>query len=152
MPFIDKMPSLDIGKAGIEKILNEQLIGYPGKREIEVNAFGKEIREISKQKSIQGQNINISIDLIELKYSRKCIKLLYNLGYIHQLLKLYNEAKSYFLKALEIDSLYHESAYGVGYCFESVGDIRNAVVYYQKALDIKSDYIPAKDRIDEISN
>ena len=63
LPFIDKMPSLDIGKAGIEKILNEQLIGYPGKREIEVNAFGKEIREISKQKSVQGQNINISIDL-----------------------------------------------------------------------------------------
>ena len=48
------MPSLDIGKSGIEKVLNEKLIGYPGKREIEVNAFGKEIREISKKLSKNG--------------------------------------------------------------------------------------------------
>ena len=44
------MPSLNIGKTGLEKILNENLIGQPGKKEIEVNAFGREIREISKKK------------------------------------------------------------------------------------------------------
>ena len=37
LPFISNMLTLDIGKAGIEKLSNESLIGYPGKREIEVN-------------------------------------------------------------------------------------------------------------------
>ena len=51
LPFINDMLSLDIGKTGVEKISNNDLIGYPGKREIEVNAFGREIREISVKNS-----------------------------------------------------------------------------------------------------
>ena len=63
LPFISNMPSLDIGKTGIEKISNETLIGYPGKREIEVNAFGRIIREISREHSTKGSTVKISIDL-----------------------------------------------------------------------------------------
>ena len=62
LPFISKMPKLDIGKTGLEKYLNENLVGRAGKRTIEVNAFGRVIREISKQPSTKGQNINISVD------------------------------------------------------------------------------------------
>jgi len=62
LPFILKMPTLDIGKTGLEKSFNEQLIGKAGKREIEVNASGRIIREISKEPSIRGKNIIVSID------------------------------------------------------------------------------------------
>ena len=62
LPFIRSMSSLDIGKTGIEKISNERLIGYSGKREIEVNAFGRIIREISREKSKKGNDVKISID------------------------------------------------------------------------------------------
>ena len=71
LPYISDMPALDIGKIGIEKFLNEKLIGSPGKREIEVNAFGKEIREISKELSKNGNSVKISIDLRVQKFVHK---------------------------------------------------------------------------------
>ena len=71
LPFISNMPSLDIGKTGIEKISNETLIGYPGKREIEVNAFGRIIREISRKHSTKGSTVKISIDLRIQKFVHK---------------------------------------------------------------------------------
>jgi len=71
LPFINDMLTLDIGKTGIEKITNEQLIGRPGKREIEVNSIGKEIREISRINSEKGKNIKISIDINIQKYAHE---------------------------------------------------------------------------------
>ena len=62
LPFISKMPSLEIGKIGLEKYFNTQLIGIPGQREIEVNSIGREIREISKVSSKNGEDISITID------------------------------------------------------------------------------------------
>ena len=62
LPFISKMPSLEIGKIGLEKYFNTQLIGIPGQREIEVNSIGREIREISNVSSKNGENISITID------------------------------------------------------------------------------------------
>ena len=59
---------LEIGKSGIEKLSNKKIIGYPGKREIEVNAIGRVIREISKENSIKGENVVISIDLRVQKF------------------------------------------------------------------------------------
>ena len=35
------------GKTGVEKFFNKQLIGIPGRREVEVSSIGKEIREVS---------------------------------------------------------------------------------------------------------
>ena len=62
LPYISKMPKLKIGKTGIEKFLNEKLIGLAGQREIEVNSSGRIIREISRKPSTQGSNIAITID------------------------------------------------------------------------------------------
>ena len=62
LPFISGMPTLDIGKTGIEKISNKSLIGYSGKREVEVNAYGRIIREVSKEKSKKGIDVKITID------------------------------------------------------------------------------------------
>lgn len=62
LPYISKMPLLNIGQQGIEKIFNERLVGKSGNKEIEVNSSGRFIREISKKPSIEGENITISLD------------------------------------------------------------------------------------------
>ena len=54
LPFISKMPNLDIGKEGLEKSFNPLLVGKAGQREIEVNSNGRIIREISKVDSVKG--------------------------------------------------------------------------------------------------
>ena len=63
LPYISSMPKLEVGKIGIEKQFNEILIGKPGIREIEVNSEGREIREISSEDCINGQNIELSLNL-----------------------------------------------------------------------------------------
>ena len=63
LPYISSMPTLDIGRTGIESYFNKKLIGTPGSKEVEMNAFGREIREISRSKSIEGDKLYLSIDL-----------------------------------------------------------------------------------------
>ena len=41
LPYISKMPLLNIGQQGLEKTFNEKLVGKPGNKEVEVNASGK---------------------------------------------------------------------------------------------------------------
>ena len=74
LPFISKMPNLDIGKEGLEKSFNPLLVGKAGQREIEVNSNGRIIREISKVDSIQGKEISLSIDLRIQEYSVNLLK------------------------------------------------------------------------------
>jgi penicillin-binding protein 2 len=71
LPYINNMPTLNIGKTGIERILNENLVGVSGKKEIEINAYGREIREISKQPSKKGIDVNISVDLRVQKFAHQ---------------------------------------------------------------------------------
>ncbi len=63
LPFITNMPNLDIGKEGLEKGFNLTLVGKPGQREIEVNSYGRIIREISRNDSIKGKDLQITLDL-----------------------------------------------------------------------------------------
>ena len=74
LPFISKMPNLDIGKEGLEKFYNPTLVGKAGQREIEVNSNGRVIREISKIDSIKGDEIILSIDLRLQEYAHKLLK------------------------------------------------------------------------------
>ena len=74
LPYISKMPKLDIGKTGLEKYLNADLIGIAGKKEIEVNSYGRVIREISSDPSQKGKNINISIDSRLQKFTYEELK------------------------------------------------------------------------------
>ena len=62
LPYISSMPSLNIGQQGVEKYFNEKLLGIPGSKEIEVNASGRIIREISRKNSTKGQNIKLTLD------------------------------------------------------------------------------------------
>ena len=69
LPYISSMPLLNIGQQGLEKTFNEVLVGQSGSREIEVNALGRIIREISKNSSIKGKNITLSLDSFLQKYT-----------------------------------------------------------------------------------
>ncbi len=74
LPFISKMPDLDIGKEGLEKSFNPLLVGKAGQREIEVNSKGRIIREISKVDSIQGKELYLSVDSRIQEYSVNLLK------------------------------------------------------------------------------
>ena len=69
LPFISNMPDLDIGKEGLEKKFNPVLVGKSGQREIEVNSSGRIIREISRKDSIQGKDLQITLDLRLQEYA-----------------------------------------------------------------------------------
>ena len=69
LPFISKMPNLDIGKQGLEKSFNPVLVGKAGQREIEVNSNGRIIREISKIDSVKGKEVFLSIDARVQEYA-----------------------------------------------------------------------------------
>jgi len=74
LPFISKMPNLDIGKEGLEKSFNKFLVGKAGQREVEVNSSGRIIREISKVDSIKGEEVSLSIDLRIQQYAINLLK------------------------------------------------------------------------------
>tara|TARA_X000000950_G_scaffold35883_1_gene38379 strand:+ start:592 stop:2439 length:1848 start_codon:yes stop_codon:yes gene_type:complete len=55
-------PSLKIGKNGIEKKFEDLIIGSPGKSVIEINAFGRQLKQISYNQGIKGKNFNSTLD------------------------------------------------------------------------------------------
>ena len=62
--FMDITPDTFIGQWGIEKLLDGSLRGTPGKRVIEVDALGREIRLLQEKPPIKGKDITLSIDII----------------------------------------------------------------------------------------
>ena len=56
------VPGLRVGKTGLEKALEKDLIGSSGLQRYEVNAYGKKIKQIDQVESSQGKNFRITID------------------------------------------------------------------------------------------
>ncbi|MCF8462689.1 MAG: penicillin-binding protein 2 [Rickettsiaceae bacterium] len=54
--------NLVIGRSGIEKFYDQKLRGNFGWQEIEVNAFGKKLRQISYKSSVVGDNLVLTIE------------------------------------------------------------------------------------------
>lgn len=69
--FKDVPPDTFIGQWGVEKLFDNSLRGTPGKRIIEVNALGREIRLLQENPPIKGKNITLSIDLNLQKEAEK---------------------------------------------------------------------------------
>lgn len=55
-------PDFKIGRSGIEKAEEDALRGKVGVRRMEVNAFGLSVRELSREDSLPGDDINLTID------------------------------------------------------------------------------------------
>lgn len=69
--FRDISPDTFIGQWGVEKLFDSVLRGTPGKRVIEVNALGKEIRFLQEKPPIKGTDITLSIELNLQKEAEK---------------------------------------------------------------------------------
>ena len=68
------VPGLKIGKTGLEKSFEDQLIGSNGVERYEVNAYGKRIKQIDYQKGEKGKTIKLTIDTEIQKLSNKLLK------------------------------------------------------------------------------
>ena len=58
-----ELPGFRIGKAGVEKVYDLALRGTGGSSQVEVNAVGRVIRELSRREGQPGAEINMTIDL-----------------------------------------------------------------------------------------
>ena len=57
-----EVPGFKIGKAGIEKLYEKRLRGKGGNLKLEVNAYGRIMKEIEKVEGIPGEKIELSLD------------------------------------------------------------------------------------------
>jgi penicillin-binding protein 2 len=58
-----RAPGFKIGKSGIEKMLDTDLRGQAGNMRVEVNAYDRVIRELSRTDGISGKDAVLSIDI-----------------------------------------------------------------------------------------
>ena len=58
-----EVPGFKIGKAGIEKLYEKKLRGRGGNLKLEVNAFGRVMKEIERVDGVPGEGIDLSIDV-----------------------------------------------------------------------------------------
>ena len=69
------VPGMKVGKLGLEKTLENYLIGTNDIQRYEVNAYGKRINQLEYQKGNQGSKIRITVDT---EVQKLCAKLLAN--------------------------------------------------------------------------
>ena len=67
------VPGLKVGKTGLEKSFEEQLIGENGIQRYEVNAYGKRIKQIDFKEGKQGSKIKLTVDTEVQKLSNKLL-------------------------------------------------------------------------------
>ena len=68
------MPGLKVGKTGLEKAFEEQLIGVNGIQRYEVNAYGKRVKQIDHEEGQQGKKIKLTVDTEIQKLCNKLLK------------------------------------------------------------------------------
>tara|TARA_B100000787_G_scaffold165378_1_gene149186 strand:- start:1244 stop:3211 length:1968 start_codon:yes stop_codon:yes gene_type:complete len=68
------VPGLKVGKTGLEKSFEEQLIGVNGVERYEVNAYGKRIKQIDHTNGESGKKIKLTIDTEIQKLSNELLK------------------------------------------------------------------------------
>ena len=75
-PSIKKshVPGLKVGKTGLEKSFESQLIGTNGVQRYEVNAYGKRVKQIDYKSGTKGKTIKLTIDTEIQKLSNKLLK------------------------------------------------------------------------------
>ena len=68
------VPGMTIGKTGLERKLDEKIIGKVGFQRYEVNAFGKRIKEIQINEGQAGMSFKTTLDYEVQKYTNELIK------------------------------------------------------------------------------
>jgi len=68
------VPGLRVGKIGLEKTFEKDLIGVNGVQRYEVNAYGKRINQLDHIEGIKGKNITLTIDTEVQKLANDLLK------------------------------------------------------------------------------
>jgi len=68
-----ELPGFRIGKAGIEKVFDLDLRGKSGTTQVEVNAFGRQIRELQRREGQPGAETFLTIDIELQKFVAKLL-------------------------------------------------------------------------------
>ncbi|MDC0543444.1 penicillin-binding protein 2, partial [Candidatus Pelagibacter ubique] len=68
------VPGLKVGKTGLEKTFENDLIGTNGIERYEVNAYGKRIKQINYQDGLNGNTIQLTIDTEVQKLCNELLK------------------------------------------------------------------------------
>ena len=68
------VPGLRVGKIGLEKTFENDLIGTNGVQRYEVNAYGKRINQIDHKDGEKGKNIKLTIDTEIQKFSNQLLQ------------------------------------------------------------------------------
>ena len=68
------VPGMSVGKTGLEKRLDEDIIGKVGFQRYEVNAFGKRIKQIQVDQGKSGQNFKTTLDLEVQKFTAQILE------------------------------------------------------------------------------
>jgi len=67
------VPGLRVGKLGLEKTFENELIGTNSIQRFEVNAYGKKINQIDHQEGIKGKSIRLTIDSEVQEYTKELL-------------------------------------------------------------------------------
>jgi len=67
------VPGLRVGKSGLEKTFENELIGTNSIQRFEVNAYGKKINQIDHQEGIKGKSIRLTIDSEVQEYTKELL-------------------------------------------------------------------------------
>ena len=68
-----ELPDFRIGKAGVEKFHDLELRGTAGTSEVEVNAFGRVVRELSREEADPGKEVVLGLDMaLQDLAARRC--------------------------------------------------------------------------------
>tara|TARA_B100000795_G_scaffold21151_1_gene14088 strand:- start:784 stop:2751 length:1968 start_codon:yes stop_codon:yes gene_type:complete len=68
------VPGLKVGKTGLEKSFENDLIGTNGVQRYEVNAYGKRVHQIDYKEGLKGKTITLTIDTEIQKLCNKLLK------------------------------------------------------------------------------
>ena len=68
------VPGLRVGKTGLEKTFEKDLIGVNGVQRYEVNAYGKRINQLEHIDGVKGKNITLTIDTEIQKLANNLLK------------------------------------------------------------------------------
>ncbi len=58
-----RLPGFRIGKSGVERTVDLPLRGQPGQSNVEVNAYGREIKELSRHEGTPGNDVLLTLDM-----------------------------------------------------------------------------------------
>ena len=67
-------PGLKVGKTGLEKTFENDLIGTNSIQRYEVNAYGKKIKQIDFKDGVKGETINLTIDTEVQNFTAELLK------------------------------------------------------------------------------